>query len=106
VIGLDEVCDVYTENGPTGEMTVLAKSGLRVHFYHLTRQNAATAPDRSEFSAMRHVQFDYGYNMAEFDQCQLEDAEGVRWNPITGSFGANTFGMRFRWVDVKRADNG
>jgi hypothetical protein len=106
VIGLDERCDVYTENGPTGEMTVLSKADLACHFYHLNRQLVATATDRSELAAMRHLQFDYGYNLAEFDQCQLVDAAGTRWNPITGTFGANTWGMPFRWVDVKRADNG
>jgi hypothetical protein len=103
VLGLIQTATVYTENPTTGIFDVVAKTGLPCRLAHIDRQPAATAPDRAEFAAMRNMLWEPGYVLPETAQV---DVEGVRWNPVAGTFGAMkgpSGAVTYRRCDVRRA---
>jgi hypothetical protein len=84
MLGLDQTATVYTE-GAGGNHTTVARSGLRCRLAHVNRQPAATSAERAELAALRNMLWEPGYVLPETAQVEVD---GVRWNPIPGTFGA------------------
>lgn len=87
MIGLLDTAVVYTRDAATGAFSTVAQSALACRLAHVNQQPGATGDQRAELAAMRNLLWDPSYVMPEL--CQVEvNADGVRWQPEKGTFGA------------------
>lgn len=85
MLGLDQLATVFTETVATGLYQTVEKSNLKCRLAHVNMRPAPGGNERAELAAIRDMMFDPDYVMPE--NCQL-DVDGVRWQPVAGSFGA------------------
>lgn len=105
MIGMKDVAVVYTRNAGTGAFTTVAQADLRCRLAHVNSRQATSSDQRAELEALRNLIWeDTTYVMPE--GCQVEvNADGVRWNPIRGTFGAPcgpSGAIAYRRCDVVR----
>lgn len=82
---LDQTAIVYTADSNTGRYTTSVNSSLACRLLHIPLNRAQRQQDRAELAGMRHMMFDPTFVMDEHSQI---DVDGVRWEPLPGSFGA------------------
>jgi hypothetical protein len=75
------------------------QTDVPARFVRVSARQAATAADRSELAALRQLRWPLTYVMPEEDMIQVEDALGVRWQPVSGTFVITPL---YRAVDVMR----
>jgi hypothetical protein len=81
---LPERATVYTADAD-GRYTTLATSSLPCRAVLVVRRADMVTIDRAELLSQRTLYFDPDY---ELDERAQIDLDGVRWNPIPGSFTA------------------
>lgn len=96
----DTTISVYTDTGPSGAFDQLVQSSLSARF-KLVPSQGNTATDRDELAARRVLYWVPSYVMPE--HAQVQDADGLRWQPIPGTFKALGRGvLTWRRCDVVR----
>ena len=99
----DTTITVYGVGAGTGAYDTPVQTDLAARFVHLNVRGATSAVERSELLALRQLRWAPAYLMPEADAVQIVDADGLRWQPTTGSFGYTPL---YRYADVVRVPNG
>lgn len=82
---LDQTAEVFTADQNTGRYTTSVNPALACRLMHIPLNRAQRQQERAELAGMRHMLFDPEFVMDEHSQL---DVDGVRWEPLPGSFGA------------------
>lgn len=99
---MTETATVWGENNTDGAHDVPLVTGLRCRIAHVTLRLASTGFERSELAAVREIYWDPSYVMPE---TVVIEANGVRWNPRPGTFGAfkdEAGVVQYRHCDLER----